>query len=146
MALRTRFLAAAVFFLIAGMCAPTLELLGVDPQVALWATRFCGYTFLCLLGAYYFAYRRQRSEAPLQFSLAMLFVVTALGALLAWATPGGNRTLVAAIVIEGLLVYWRCWMRRHEPLSYLGGAVLLLLILHLGFCLMLAGFWATGLV
>lgn len=146
MAIRTIFLSAAVLFLIAGMCAPLLELLGVDPLTVLWTARFCGYTFLGLVGAYYFDYRRERSGAPLQFSLAMLFGVTALAALLAWASPGGTPALVAAIIIEGLLVYWRCWVRRTEPFSYLGFAVLALLVLHLGFCLMLAGFWATGLV
>ena len=62
MAIRTRFLAAAAFFLIAGMCAPMLESLGVHPQVTLWTTRFCGYTFLGLLGAYYFAYRRDATR------------------------------------------------------------------------------------
>ncbi len=146
MAIRTRFLAAAVFFLVAGLCAPFLELLGVDPQVALWTTWLCGYAFLGLLGAYYFAYRRERSEAPLQFSLAMLFGATALAALLAWASSGGTRALVAAIIIEALVVYWRCWIRRTEPLSYLGLAALAIVVLHLGFCLMLAGFWVTGLV
>jgi hypothetical protein len=146
MAIRTRFLAAAIFFLIAGLCAPFLELLGVDAQVAFWAARFCSYTFLGLVVAYYFAYRRERSGAPLQFSLAMLLGATALGALLAWAALGGNRALVAAGVIEGLIIYWRCWVRRSEAFSYVGIAVLMLVILHLGFCLMLAGFWVTGLV
>jgi hypothetical protein len=75
----------------------------------------------------------------------MLFGATALGALLAWAALGGNRALVAAIGIEGLIIYWRCWVRRTEPFSYLGLAIFALVVLHLGFCLMLAGF-ALGLI
>ncbi|HEY4308331.1 MAG TPA: hypothetical protein VGN12_02665 [Pirellulales bacterium] len=146
MVTRTKFLIAGACFLVAGACSPMLELLGANSQFVLWAVRLCSAAFLSLIVAYFIAYRRERSGGKFQISIRELLGVMALAALLAWAAPGGNRALVAAIIVEGLLIYWRVWMRRNEPFSYPGMAIMVLLLLHFGLCVMMAGFWVARLV
>jgi hypothetical protein len=113
-------LLAVVVVVIADVVAMFL-LDGRVPQALQWAVQGA---ILLLLAAYVLLYVREHRSPRLQFGTATIFVLVTLAAMDAWAwrsRAGGPFTMM---LVAGLLLYWRIWIRRTEPVGWLTTIIL----------------------
>jgi hypothetical protein len=129
-------LLAVVVVVIADVVAMFL-LDGRVPQAIQWAFQAA---VLSLLAAYLLLYVRERRSPRVQFGTATIFVLVTLAAFDAWAWRLGLGDAFTMMLVVGLLLYWRVWIRRNESLGYLS----VLMICGLMFLFLLSSMFVTS--
>ena len=114
-------------FLIASRIAVVL-LPGDVHRYAQWATRI---VLVALVAIYLALYRRDSNAGRIQFGMATILAIVTLAAIEAWGVSIGQGSLMTATLGTGLVLYWRVWVRRYEPLGGLSILVLLVLTMFL---------------
>jgi hypothetical protein len=80
-----------------------------------------------LIVAYFVFYVREHPLPRVQFGIVTIMAIVTLAAFDAWAWRTNLGPLVTALIVTGLLLYWRIWLRRYEQLGWLSISLVLLL-------------------
>jgi hypothetical protein len=115
----------------------TILLDGRLPEAIQWAFQAA---VLLLLTAYLLLYVRERRSPRLQFGTASIFAFVTLAAFDAWAWRLGLGAPFTTMLVAGLLLYWRVWIRRYEPLGWLS----VIIMCGLTFLFLLSSMFVTA--